>query len=68
MIRFEGVTFVMEWCLAMSRADFISLHLPVFWQDRDKATRRKMLGQAYDLMAQKRKGEQPPEEEREERE
>lgn len=50
-IRFEGVTFVKSECVKMSREDFIKAHLDVFWTDRDKATRRKMLGKAYDLMA-----------------
>lgn len=51
MIRFEGVTFVKEACLRMSRSEFIARHLEAFWTDRDKATRKKMLGKAYDLMA-----------------
>lgn len=50
-IRFEGVTFVREECVRMGRENFIKAHLDVFWIDRDKATRRKMLGKAYDLMA-----------------
>lgn len=50
-IRFEGVTFIKSECLKMSREDFIKRHIDVFWADRDKAVRRKMLGKAYDLMA-----------------
>lgn len=51
MIRFEGVTFVVEECLKLSREAFIKRHIDVFWTDRDKATRRKMLNKAYDLIA-----------------
>lgn len=50
-MRFEGVTFIKSECVKMSREDFIKRHLDVFWTDRDKAIRRKMLGKAYDLMA-----------------
>lgn len=49
-IRFEGVTFIKSECAKMSREDFISRHLDVFWTDRKEATRRKMLGKAYDLI------------------
>ncbi|MCM1093791.1 MAG: hypothetical protein NC421_07545 [Lachnospiraceae bacterium] len=50
-LRFEGVTFMKSECVKMSREDFISRHLDVFWMDRKEATRGKMLGKAYDLMA-----------------
>ncbi|MCM1141439.1 MAG: hypothetical protein NC453_22955 [Muribaculum sp.] len=49
-IRFEGVTFIKSECAKMSREDFISRHLGVFWTDRKEAIRRKMLGKAYDLI------------------
>lgn len=49
-IRFEGVTFIKSECAKMSREDFINRHLGVFWTDRKEATRRKMLGKAYDLI------------------
>lgn len=49
-IRFEGVTFIKSECAKMSREDFINRHLDVFWTDRKEATRRKMLGKAYDLI------------------
>ncbi len=42
----------------MSREDFISRHLDVFWTDRKEATRRKMLGKAYDLMVPPVKAEE----------
>ncbi|MCF0219324.1 MAG: hypothetical protein HUK14_06040 [Muribaculaceae bacterium] len=51
MIRYEGVTFVKSACLKLSREDFVKQHIDVFWTDRDKATRRKMLNKAYDLIA-----------------
>ncbi len=56
-MRFEGVTFIKSECVKMSREDFIKRHLDLFWTDRDKATRRKMLGKAYDLMAPPDKAE-----------
>ena len=49
-VRFEGVTFIRSECVKMTREDFITRHLHVFWTDRKEATRRKMLGKAYDLM------------------
>lgn len=48
---FEGVTFIESECVKMSREEFIEQHVDVFWTDRKDATRRKMLGKAYDLMA-----------------
>ena len=56
-MKFEGVTFVKSECTKMSREDFIKHHLDVFWTDRDKATRRKMLGKAYDLIMPPAKAE-----------
>lgn len=57
-IRFEGVTFIKSECVKMSREDFINRHLDVFWTDRKEATRRKMLGKAYDLMVPPVKAEE----------
>ncbi len=50
-VTYEGVTFIKSTCLKLSREEFIEKHLRIFWTDRKEATRRKMLGKAYDLMA-----------------
>lgn len=47
---FEGVNFNEESVRKMSRDEFESRHIALFWLDRDEATRKKMLGQAYDLI------------------
>lgn len=50
-LRFEGVTFVKTECVKLSRDEFIKRHVDIFWLDKDKPTRKKMLSSAYDLMA-----------------
>lgn len=47
---FERVNFNDEEIKKMSRDEFESRHINLFWLDRDEATRKKMLGQAYDLI------------------
>ncbi|TGG36599.1 hypothetical protein [Duncaniella freteri] len=47
---FERVNFVEEEIKKMSRDEFESRHINLFWLDRDEATRKKMLGQVYDLI------------------
>lgn len=47
---FEGVNFNEREVAKMSRDGFVTAHLDLFWLDRDEATRKKMLGQAYDLI------------------
>lgn len=47
---FEGVAFIKAECRKLSREEFIDSHIDVFWPDRKEATRRKMLGKAYDLI------------------
>lgn len=47
---FEGVNFSEKAVQKMSRDEFESRHIGLFWQDRDEATRKRMLGQAYDLI------------------
>lgn len=47
MIKYEGVTFIKSEIAKMCKADFIDLHLPLFWLDRDEKTRRKMLTSVY---------------------
>lgn len=50
MLRYENVTFLRDPVKQLSRQKFIALHLNVFWMDRDEPTRRKMLGEVYDLI------------------
>lgn len=47
---FEGVNFNADEVRRMSREEFESRHLGLLWHDRDEATRKKMLGQAYDII------------------
>lgn len=47
---FERVNFNAEEIKKMSRDEFESRHINLFWLDRDEATRKKMLGQVYDLI------------------
>lgn len=50
---FEGVNFSEAAALRMGKERFIERHLHHFWKDRDEETRKKMLGQAYELTAKK---------------
>ena len=47
---YERVHFNDEEVKKMSREDFESRHTDLFWLDRDEATRKKMLGEAYDII------------------
>ena len=47
---FERVNFNDEEIKKMSRDEFESRHINLFWLDRDEATRKKILGQLYDLI------------------
>lgn len=47
---FECVNFNDEVVRTMSRDEFEARHIGLFWQNRDEATRKKMLGQVYDLI------------------
>lgn len=47
---YERVNFNPDVVGKMSKEGFISMHIGCLWQDRDKATRRKMLEQAYDMI------------------
>lgn len=49
-MKFECVNFNDEAVAAMSRSEFINTHIDVLWLDRDKDTRKKMLGTVYDLI------------------
>ena len=46
----ERVNFNDEEIKKMSRDEFESRHINLFWLDRDEATRKKILGQVYDLI------------------
>lgn len=47
---FEGVNFNEEEIKKMIWDEFESRHINLFWLDRDEATRKKMLGQVYDII------------------
>lgn len=50
MLKYENVTFIREPAEKQTKADFIAAHVNVFWLDRDKETRTKMLGAVHDLI------------------
>lgn len=52
---YEGVTFVEAEVKKMGEQDFVKTMLPVFWQDRDEATRKKMLADVYMRICGKKK-------------
>lgn len=47
---FEGVNFNDDEVRKLSREEFEQQHIGLFWRDRDEATRKKMLAQAYGLI------------------
>lgn len=47
---FERVNFNEEEVKNLSRDEFESRHINLFWLDRNKATRKKMLTQVYCLI------------------
>lgn len=47
---FEGVNFNEPVIMTMTKTEFEARHLNILWLDRDEATRKKMLGQVYDLI------------------
>lgn len=49
-MKFECVNFNESAVAAMTKADFIAGHIGILWQDREEATRKKMLGRVYDLI------------------
>lgn len=54
MFKYEGVTFVKEAAKAVSKEEFIELHIDHFWLDRDKETRRKMLADVHQRIVGKK--------------
>jgi hypothetical protein len=51
LLKYEGVTFVKSAVAAMTKDAFVKAHIAALWLDRDKPTRKKMLGSVYDLIA-----------------
>lgn len=47
---YERVNFNPDVVGKMGKEEFISMHIGCLWQDRDEATRRKMLEQAYGMI------------------
>ena len=47
---YERVNFNEEEVKKMSRDEFESRHITLFWLDRDEATRKKMLGEVYGII------------------
>lgn len=47
---FEKVNFNEEEVKKMSAEEFEERHISLFWQDRDVATRKKMLNSVYGLI------------------
>lgn len=47
----EGVNFNEQEVAKMSADEFESRHISILWQDRDEATRRKLLSKAYSLIS-----------------
>lgn len=44
----EGVSFNEHLVRRMSKSEFIRIHFPVYFQDRDEKHRKKMLSEIYD--------------------
>lgn len=47
-MQVEGVTFNERLVKQMGRSDFIRIHLPVCFLDRDVKSRKRMLSEIYD--------------------
>lgn len=53
MLKFEGVTFIVDAVRRMTKEEFIGKHLNVYWKDRKEKQRRKMLTDVYEKIAGK---------------
>lgn len=51
-MKYEGVNFNEEVIRQLSLEEFIDLHLGILWPDKDKEVGRKMLEEAYGLIAE----------------
>lgn len=49
-MKFEGVTFVESAVKQMTKEEFIKKHVDVYWLDRKKEDRKKMLSDVYVLI------------------
>ena len=47
---YERVNFNEAEVTKMNREEFESRHINLIWLDRDEATRKKMLGEVYDII------------------
>ena len=57
----DGVNFIEGRIKGMPLKTFVDSHIGVFWQDRDKATRRKMLEEVYNEINPPLEEEKPQE-------
>lgn len=51
-----NVNFNEEVIKTLSREKFLAMHINLLWQDRDEATRKKMLNEVYDSIVKPPKG------------
>lgn len=52
---YEGVNFNEAVIKDMTKEDFESMHVNALWQDRDEATRRKMLSEVHGIITKPKK-------------
>ena len=53
----EGVYFVVEECRKMTKEEFVNNFIDVFWLDKPRKERKKILSDAYALINQPSKVE-----------
>lgn len=58
---FEGVSFNVELCSAMTQKEFVSLHAKTLWKDRNEKERKQMLVDAYRAITGKTEEPEAPE-------
>lgn len=51
-MKIEGVTFVTSVVRSMTKEAFIKAHVNVYWTDRTKKERYKILSDAYDVITE----------------
>ena len=49
-MKVEGVTFIEQEVLKMTREEFIALHVDNLWIDRKRAARKKILTDTYNAI------------------
>lgn len=52
---FEGVNFNESLVRKMTKEEFEKMHLNLFWLDRDKETRKKMIDKVYSIIVNPKK-------------